>query len=993
MLKKLQLTLLLGVFVSAYAFAQSRTIEGFVTDAGTGEAIAAASVQVKGTTRGTSTGIDGSYSIQASTGDVLIFSFIGFISQEITVGNQTLINIELEEDVALLDEVVITGYTVESRDKFTGSISTISNNAIESVPVASFDQILQGKSPGLFVTSGSGQPGTASTVRIRGTASIVGGNAPLYVVDGVPINGADFASLNPGDFESVNVLKDASATAIYGSRGSNGVIVVTTKRGRSGQSQITYRGQYGVSTVGDARFEMMNSEQKLDFEEFLQTGQGWALSPDNAANAGQDPADLAAARQDLIANGQGDWSDVFFRNGITQTHELSFAGGNERTRYFVSGNLFDQEGIGLRSQLERYTLRVNLDVTANDNIDLGFTGQGGYSESSFVESENGIALANPFAAVYLANPYDRLRNDDGSIAVGVGQTGANAFDRLEKDENRRNELKFVGKVFINYNIKNFRIGTDFAMDYRERDFDRWINPNSFAGGNVQNGGAGLLSKRNNRRTIVTSLTSAEYTNTFEEKHAVNFFVANEFIGTYFDRFNYTGYGLNPKLGATPASITPGTPTNNMIPVVDGVITENALWSVFGIANYSYDDKYNLKASLRRDGSSRFGEDNQFAINWSVGASWLITNEDFLQDQSFLNRLLIRSSYGTTGNQFGIGDFERLPTYQSGSFVGNQTIVPNTIGNAGLKWEQSSKFNVGFDYTILDERISGTVDIYNELTSDLFIEQQLSRTSGFTELEINAGNLRNRGIELSINADVYRTSDALISLNANYAYNDNEVTDLGQVEEFETGTSIIRKGLPIGSHYVVGWAGVDPATGAPLYYDLDGNVTPVFSSGNATANHGTSVPPKVGGFGLDASYKNFSIRSQFTFALDYIRFNNQSFFQENHGFSQFNLYTTMLDIWKQPGDITDIQSNQFPRQFSSKDLEDASYLRFRNLLVSYNVPSSVFDGAIRGIRIFAQAQNLYTWTKFTGFDPEDDNNIAGYEYPTPRIFTTGIDINF
>ncbi|MDR9417725.1 SusC/RagA family TonB-linked outer membrane protein [Gracilimonas sp.] len=992
MFRKLQFVLLLSLIYSSSVFAQSRTIEGVVSDAETGEAIVAASIQIEGTTRGTTTNIDGEYSLEASTGDVLIFSFLGYIPKRVTVADQNTIDVQLAPDVQMLEDVVVTGYTTESRDKITGSISTITNQSLESVPLASFDQILQGKSPGLYITSGSGQPGSAATVRIRGSASITGSSTPLYVVDGVPINSSDFATLNPSDFESVSVLKDASATAVYGSRGSNGVIVVTTKRGQSNQSEITYSGQYGVSTVGEPNFDMMNTEQKLEFEEILRGFTGWAISPDNPANAGVDPAVLEEQRQELIAQST-DWEDVFFRNGITQNHQLSFAGGNDRTRYYVSGSMFDQQGVGLRSALERYTLRLNLDANVSDNITVGFNGQGGYSESTFIESENGVALSNPFAAVYLANPYEKLFDEDGNILSGGGKTGANAYDRTQNDENRRNEIKFVGKGFINYDISDFRFGTNLSLDYRERDFDRWINPTSYAGQLVSQGGSGLLSKSNNRATRIVSLTTAEYINTFDDIHTVNVFLGNEFIKQYFDSFGYTGYGLSDKLGSTPASITPGSPDNGLIPGVGGGISDSALWSLFGIIDYSYDNKYNLKASVRRDGSSRFGEANQYALLWSLGGSWVATNEDFMSDIDYLDRLVVRASYGKTGNQLGIGNYQRVATFSIGSYVGNSTIVPSSPGNDDLKWETTKKANLGFDFAVLDNRVTGTVDLYNEATEDLFINQSLSRTSGFTSLEVNAGSMRNRGVELSLQADVYRSTNAIISVNGNYSYNQNEITDLGQVDEFELGTSIIKEGLPLGTHYVVGWAGVDPATGAPLYYDGEGNVTTQFSGDFSQATFGTWLPPRTGGFGVDASYKNFSLRSQFTFASGYTRFNNQSFFNENHGFAGFNQRTVMLDIWQEPGDITDIQSNQYARQFSSKDLEDASYLRFRNLMVSYRIPGSVFNNQVSGVRLFVQGQNLYTWTKFTGFDPEDSNNIAQYEYPTPRIFTTGIDINF
>jgi outer membrane receptor protein involved in Fe transport len=470
-------------------------------------------------------------------------------------------------------------------------------------------------------------------------------------------------------------------------------------------------------------------------------------------------------------------------------------------------------------------------------------------------------------------------------------------------------------------------------------------------------------------------------------------VANEFINNHFDSFGFTGFGLNGKLGDTPASITPGSPTNNQIPTVGGGITKSVLWSVLGIVDYSLDEKYNLKATLRRDGSSRFGPGNQYAWLWSAGASWVASSEDFFSDINAINSLILRTSYGKTGNQLGIGNFQRVATFATGSFAGESTIVPNSPGNQDLQWETAYKLNIGVDFSLLNERLSGTVDFYNERTEDLFINQQLSRTSGFTSLEINAGSMRNRGIEISLEGDVIQTKNTLLTLNANYSLNRNEILDLGQVDEFELGTSIIREGLPLGSHYIVEWAGVDPATGAPLYIDNDGNVTPNFSNDFAKAGFGSWQPPVTGGFGLTFAWKNVSVRSQFNYTYGNKIFNNQLFFQENHAFSQFNQRTNMLNIWQQPGDITEIQSNQFPRQFTSKDIEDGSYLRFRNLMVSYSLPGKLLNNRVQNIRVFVQGQNLHTWTAFTGFDPEEGNNIAQYSYPLPRTFTTGIDINF
>src|SRR6056297_1554448 len=990
MFKKLQISLLLLLLSSTVAFAQSGTLTGTVTDARTGESLPGVNVLIEELERGASTDVAGEFSVSNipfGTYTVRV-TYIGYETQsrDIEINSaEVVLNVELEEDLVGMEEVIVTGYTDQSRNKITGSITTVTAQDFEFIPVATFEQRLQGRTPGVFITSGSGQPGTASTVRIRGSASITGGNNPLYVMDGVPISANDFASINSNDIESISVLKDASATAQYGSRGSNGVILITTKRGTAGATQIRYTSQLGASVSGNPKFDMMNTEEKLRFEEIIQTGPGWDSSPNNP-NATLDRSSLLQTITD--------WSEVFFRTGTSMSHDLSVSGGNERVRYFVSGSIFGQEGIGIRSELDRYSLRVNTDINATENFEVGFNGTGSYSESSFIESEGGVALNNPFAAAYLENPYVSLRDEDGTVATGPGATGPNAYSRLENDLNDRDEFKFIGQTYAQFIYDDFVFRQELSLDFRERSFDRWIDPTTFGGQSVTSGNSGLLSRDYNRLSNFTTNTSVRYRNEFAGRHQVDAYVANEFIRNNFQSFGYTGFGLNEKLGATPASISPGSADNpELIPNVGGSISDRTLWSVLGVLDYSMDNKYNFKATLRRDGSSRFGANDRYAWLWSFGSSWVASSEDFLSDNDIISSLIVRASYGKTGNQFGIGNYQRVATFATGTFAGESTIFPNSPGNDDLRWETAFKFNFGVDFSLYDGRLNGTLDVYNENTEDLFIDQQLSRTAGFTSLEINAGSMRNRGIEIGVNGDVIRTRDFLLNLNANYSYNQNEITDLGQGDEFELGTSIIREGLPLGSQYVVEWAGVDPATGAPLYVDLDGNVTPNFSNDFAKADFGTWLPPTTGGFGMDFSWKNLSVRSQFNYSYGNKIFNNQLFFQENHGFAGFNQRRVMLDIWQEPDDITEIQSNEFPRQFSSKDIEDASYIRFRNLLVSYTLPGQLFNNQVRNIRIFAQGQNLATWTAFTGFDPEEGNNIAQYSYPLPRIFTAGIDINF
>lgn len=986
----------LSLLIPGNLLAQSGSISGTVTDSRTGEVLPGVNVRVLELTKGGATNIDGVYEITALPAGsyTVVATFTGFKEFRTTTqisSSNVVLDILLEEDILGLEELVVTGYTELSRNKITGSITTVSNKNIESIPVASLEQLVQGRTPGVFITTGSGQPGTGSTVRVRGSGSITGGNAPLYVLDGIVINGNDFATLNTNDVESISILKDASATAQYGARGANGVFVINTKRGKAGRTLMSYNGQYGVSIAGPRPFNMMNTAEKLQFEEIIRTGSGWATSPNNPANAGANATAAAEARATLLSR-DTDWTDVFFRDGITQSHDLNVSGGNENARYLISGSIFNQEGIGIRSELNRQTIRVNTDITANEYFEFGVNGSVGYSESDFPPGA-GVNLANPFASAYLANPYETLFDDEGNIASGRGQTGANSYDRLINDVSFRTETKVVGQSFARFKIDNFILGQSFSVDYRDRDFTGWNNPNSYAGGLVTRGNSGSLGKSFGRSTGFISTTSLRYRNVFQDRHQLNLFAANEFTKDHGLSYGFTGYGLNPKLGPTPSAITPGSPTNNLIPPVNGGISQATLWSVFGIADYSLDDKYNLKLTLRRDGSSRFGVNNQYAILWSVGTSWVASSEDFLRDNDIVSNLIIRASYGKAGNQAGIGSYQRLATFAATSFAGEPTIVPAAPGNENLKWEISNKANLGFDFGLFDNRVSGTLEFYNDVTEDLFISQSLSRTSGFGALSINAGSMRNRGIELGLSGDILRTRNSLLTLNANYSNNQNEILDLGQVDEFEAGTSIIRKGLSLGTHYVVEWAGVDPATGAPLYVDLDGNVTPNFSDGFAKADFGSWLPTVTGGFGLDYAYKNFSVRAQFNYSYGNKIFNNQLFFQENHGFAGFNMRRTMLDIWQNPGDITEIQSNQFARQFSSKDIEDASYIKFRNLMVSYNIPGSVFNNQIKNIRVFVQGQNLFTWTAFTGFDPENGNNIAQYGYPLPRIFTTGLNINF
>ncbi|MCC5929915.1 MAG: TonB-dependent receptor [Cyclobacteriaceae bacterium] len=972
-----------------YAEAQERTVTGTVTAEADGTPVPGVNVILKGTSIGTVTDIDGKFQIRVpQSGAVLVFSFIGLATEEVLVGAQSIIDMVMTADIKQLTEIVVTGYSNQVREKLSGSVSVVGAQAIENVPMPSFDQILQGRTPGLLVTAGSGQPGTGATVRIRGSGSINASNEPLYIVDGVPIEGAAFATINPNDFESVSVLKDASASALYGSRGANGVIVVTTKSGKAGEMRINYRHQNGWSQQARERFNMMNSAQKIAFERFVGVGPNAGLNP-------LDPTD--AAEIERLSNIDVNWKDVFIRTGRTQEHELNFSGGNDKTNYYISVNYFDQEGQALRSGLKRYTTRFNLTSNLSNKIIIGTNSTIGWSNSSFIESEGSVTLANPFAAAYLANPYEEQFNPEtGAINTGAGRTGPNAYDRIVNSTNDRNELKAVMSMFAEVNLlENLTAKTIFGVDYRQRDFERWIDPLSFAGRNTAPGGAGLLTNAFNRRLQWVSTSTLDYKYTLNNMHEFNAVVGIEALERTFNAFSATGYGLNPKLPLSNAGITTSP---ELVPALGGSWSGNKLFSVFSILNYTYDSKLNFTGTLRRDGSSRFGVENQYAVLWSVAGSYNLHRESFLEN-TFVDVLKVRASYGKSGNQEftpeNSGDFRSLTTYASTDYNGIVGFAPSTVGDANYRWEISNQLNVGVDFGLLNNRIDGSIDVYNNITSDLFITEQLSRTTGFSAIQRNAGKMRNRGIELALNGTVINSNNFSWTIGGNFTFNDNEILDLGQVDEFEQGTAIIRVGLPLGSHYIVEWAGVDPNTGAPLYRDIDGNVTTQYSQDNNVANFGTWIAPIFGGLNTNLKYKGFNLDVFFTYMYDVQRFNNQRFFQENHNFAIYNLSTVMLDMWKQPGDITDIQSFRYPREFSSKDIEDASFLRLRNVVLSYNVPGKLLNqvGFIKNARVFAQGQNLLTFTNFNGFDPEDSNNIAQYEFPASRILTLGIDVTF
>lgn len=1013
-MRKIFLTFLVAIAFVFNASAQDRTITGRISDEN-GSPLSGVSVTTSDG-KGTQTDRDGNYRIAVtSRARTLTFSSVNFETVTRNIDNQSTIDISLRAGDSKLDEVIITGYSVKKKTEFTGANTKVASKQIEQVPIASFEQILQGRAPGLYIASGSGQPGTAARVNIRGVGSISGGNDPLYILDGIPIEAGVFRSLNPNDFATVDILKDAAGAGLYGSRGANGVIVITTKKGKAGKTQIQYRSQIGYSEAPTLRnVRLMNTAERLEYEEKVLGGPagiltptaitgfpGWDYSPNNPRFQTLTPAQrtLEAGLLDSIRKINTNFQDLFFRRAKFSQQELNASGGSQNMSFYTSLSYFKQEGIILRSGLDRYTFRTNVDFKSN-RLTVGIRAGAGFSSQRSIESEAGVALANPIAASFFELPYRRITRNNGKNDVGPGQIAANAFDRITTTDATSNQFK--GNLGITAQLelyKGLALRTTNGIDWRNNNQTRFVDPGSFAGAQVAQGGQGSFGEGNLENLQLITTTGLVFNRTFN-KHSVNATAMVEAIRNKFRTFSVTGFGVLTRLPNTPAGITSGSPTNNFIPQIGGAFLPgngrsiNGLFSTFATADYTYAGKYTLSGSLRRDDPSQVPKENRKNIFWALGASYNVIAEDFMKNQNILDEFRIRGSYGETGNVNGFtSDFGYLQTYGPGGYAGAPGTVPTSPGNPFFKLESQLIKNLGIELGFWDKRLRVAVDVYNKESRNLFLNQNLSRTSGFTALSTNAARMRNRGLEYNLGVDIVKSGDLLVTVGTNGAFNKNKILDLGSVTEIPQGTGIIRVGESFGTHYVVGWLGVDPQSGQPVYEDVNGNPTNIFSAANNRAAYGTFLPKFTGGANLDVTWKGFDISTLFSTVQGIKRFNNESFFYETTNSNiAFNKRVDMLTTWQKPGDMTDYQRVSSPRQFSSKDIRDASFVRFRNLTVGFTHQtknSKIF----KSVRFWGQGQNLYTWTKWTGFDPEESNNIASYEFPNPRTYSMGLDLNF
>jgi TonB-linked SusC/RagA family outer membrane protein len=973
MTKICSLLILWGISIGIQA--QTTTIRGVVTQAEDNSPLPGVSVIVAGSNIGTITDFEGHYSINVPTGSTYLrFTFVGLRTEEIEIGSDKVIDLAMVPDSEILDEVVVVGYGTKRKGSITGSISTVSSDVIGQIPVGSFDAALQGQVAGMQVITSSGAPGASATVRIRGVSSINAGTSPLYIMDGVQITAGDFSTINANDIENISILKDASATSIYGSKGANGVIIISSKRGKNRQrTEINYRSQFGSSVIARDQFDMMNSAQKIDYE--IDLG---IRSPDNPEN-------------DSLKKVSTNWRDELFRNAPLKSHEISVRGGNEKTAFYISGGYYDQDGIQYRSGLKRYSARINLDHKASQKLTVGTYLTAGFEEvNNAVYSSNSIY--NLAFVAYLANPYTTPYRPDGSFStIEDGLAWANPIQQLELNTSMNDQLKIVGNVFAEYTIipgLTFRttVGTDFSdnVDYS------YLHPESAWG--ATNSGEVYRAFSRNFRLTNTNLLSFDRTFGI---HGLNIYLGQETIGYRGEFFASEGFSLPNNI----LKVMSSTSQWGFDESRAGSITEYSVASFFGNASYDFNRKYYFDISYRRDASSRFGEDVRWADFWSVGAQWDLLKERFMNTTNIFSRLRIRGSTGTAGN-YNIGNYLHLQTYSfSGSYYDMNASFPALPGNPGLTWEKVLLSSLTLDFQILN-KYGVVIETYHKLTTDMLFELPYSYTTGFSSAWANVGNMLNKGVEVAVNFDLLKLADLTFNLNANVAYNHNEVTELyDEKEEIPSSPDsdwFHAVGRPYGSWKMVEYAGVNAANGARIYLDAEGNPTDEFLVSNARYVDKSWIAPWQGGLTGTLNYKWFAFSAFFSFIEGKYMVNNTRFFTESNGqFGDLGQSVKMLEAWKNPGDISEIPKADFTNYFDTRLLEDASFMRLKNLTLSFQLPPE-WAGETRvfnSLRIFAQGQNLFTWSKYLGFDPEFDSPYELGAYPHVKTITIGLDAGF
>ena len=992
-----RVTLILASLFLFIGMAMAQTkVSGTVVSHEDGQPVIGATVQVPGTNQGTVTDVNGKFELTIPEGKSTIrVTYVGMEPVEVTARG-TKMRIELTSDAEALDEVIVVGYGTQRREAKTGSITTVSGDKLSDIPAVSVDKMLAGKLAGVMVTQNSGQPGSSSSIRIRGTSSITAGNNPLYVVDGIAINsdaagdselGNDYSGnplslINPNDIESITVLKDAAAASVYGSRAANGVILITTKSGREGKSTFTVRAKYGVSQLAnDNDYGVMSGQELLEYQR------------DAVRNAGMDPDDPTGpyyTPYELLSRPQTNWMDHLTRTGHNQEYEINMSGGSARTKYYNSVSYNKTEGIVYGNDFKRIQARINADHQINKYFQTGVRINAGYRESNDIPMQS-LYYANPIFAGQTMMPWLQAYTKDGMHNTDIPENSyTNPRATAQYDQQWDKKYNFLGSFYLEFKpIRQLSIKTTNAADLTFGEGRRYW---SLEASNYEEGYPILQTTQSQRRVLTTSNTA-----TFQDQygdHNVRILAGQEAISTYYWQ-NYQSIGeLNPDIPYLPSGNKSGSSFD-----ADYATFKDAMLSFFGILDYNYASRYFLQASIRWDGSSLFGKNNQWGTFWSVGGSWNIHNEAFMQNLTWLNTLKLRASYGVNGNN-NIDHYQQYGTYTTTIYNGITGMRPSTPANDDLSWEKNYTWNLGLDFRFL-KRFSGSIDVYSRKTTDMLLDKAQSSTSGFNSALTNVGSMRNTGFEFQFDAEIIDKKDWKWSAGFNLAHNKSKILELAGDEMMGTGLARYFVGERLLTFYLKDYYGVNPVNGEPLWRNEAGEITNNYNEA-AYVKCGSPEPTLTGGFNTTFNWKDLSLTVVTEFkAGNKIYIQENRYLQSDGNQMAMNQSKSALNYWKKPGDtgcnpkpIAGNTNNGYT-YYNSRFIEKGDYLRIKDVTLSYQLPHNLLTKiGINAAKVYASGLNVYTFHDVNFWDPERGvGGMGAGIYPVCKSFVLGLDVTF